>query len=510
MSSRKTVFGMAAAVTAAATTGVAVRDLVQKKHSLLRTFPVVGRARYALESIRPQIQQYFVERNWDGRPFDRDTRSIIYQRAKGVDDDDAFGTELDVSRVGAEYLVHSIVPVPLLDTPPRIQVGGAEVRHPYDISMLNVSAMSFGSLSNNAIRALNKGAEMGGFLHDTGEGGISTYHTESNGDLLWEIGTGYFGARTPEGDFDGQAFADQAAADQVKMVSLKLSQGAKPGLGGVLPAAKVTREISQIRDVPMGEDCISPAYHRVFSTPVELVEFIAHMRELSGGKPAGFKLCVSSRQQVLAICKAMLKVGTTPDFIIIDGSEGGTGAAPLEFEDHMGMPLTEGLSTVHNALVGTGLRQQVRLGAAGKIAAGNDIIKRMIQGADFTMSARAMMMALGCIQAQICNTGRCPVGVATQNPLRARALDVEDKAMRVYRYHKATVHQAVRLMTSMGVSHPSELKRSMLRKRISQARTVSYNELFDHVGDGELLADVPASWAEDWNAATPDSFQPTM
>lgn len=509
MSARGKVIGLAAAVTAATTVGVAVRDIIQKEHALLRTFPVVGRARYMLESVRPQIQQYFIERDWDGRPFDRDTRSIIYARAKGQDDDDAFGTELDLSRVGAEYLVHSIVPVPMPTQPPRVRVGGEECSKPYDMSLLNVSAMSFGSLSNNAVRALNKGAELGGFLQDTGEGAITPYHTESNGDLLWELGTGYFGARTDSGDFDPVEFADKSAADQVKCVSLKLSQGAKPGIGGVLPAPKVTREISQIRDVPMGEDCVSPATHRVFSTPVELVEFIAKMRELAGSKPAGFKLCVSSRTQILAICKAMLEVGTTPDFIIIDGSEGGTGAAPKEFEDHMGMPLTEGLSTVHNALVGTGLRSKIKLGAAGKVAAGNDIVKRLIQGADFTMSARAMMMAIGCIQAQKCNTGECPVGVATQNPYLVRSLDVEDKSVRVFRYHQATVRQAVRLMASMGVSNPSELNRTMLRKRISQSQTVSYEELFDHVSEGELLADAPESWAQAWNSANPHSFRPT-
>lgn len=509
MGSRSKIISLAAAVTATATAGLAVRDILQKKHSLLRNYPVVGRARYALEGIRPQIQQYFIERNWDGRPFDRDTRSLIYARAKGEEDEGAFGTELDVSRIGAEYLVHSMVPVATPEDPPRVMVGGEDCSQPYSMSLMNVSAMSFGSLSHNAIRALNKGAELGGFLHDTGEGAISSYHQEANGDLLWELGTGYFGARDADGNFDPQRFRDRAADEQIKCVSLKLSQGAKPGLGGMLPGPKVTEEIAEIRGIPVGKDCISPAMHRVFSTPVELIEFIARMRELSGGKPAGFKLCVSSRTQVLAVCKAMLEVGTTPDFIIIDGSEGGTGAAPLEFEDHVGMPLTEGLSTVHNALVGTGLRNRIKLGAAGKVAAGNDIVKRLIQGADFTMSARAMMMAIGCIQAQVCNTGECPVGVATQDARRARALDVEDKSMRVFRYHKATVYQAVHLMASMGVQDPSELDRSMLRKRISHKQTVSFNELFDHVGEGQLLSDVPESWAEAWNAASPHSFQPS-
>lgn len=508
MGSRSKIISLAVAVTATATAGLAVRDLLQKKHSLLRNYPVAGHARYMLEDIRPQIQQYFIERNWDGRPFDRDTRSLIYARAKGQDDDDAFGTELDVTRVGAEYLVHSMAPVAMPENPPRVHIGGDECTQPYDMSLMNISAMSFGSLSDNAVRALNKGAELGGFLHDTGEGAISPYHQEANGDLMWELGTGYFGARDENGNFDPQRFRDRSADEQVKCVSLKLSQGAKPGLGGMLPGAKVTPEIAEIRGIPVGQDCISPAYHRAFSTPVELIEFTARMRELSGGKPAGFKLCVTSRAQVLAVCKAMLEVGTTPDFIIIDGSEGGTGAAPLEFEDHMGMPLTEGLATFHNALVGTGLRDRIKLGAAGKVAAGNDIVKRLIQGADFTMSARAMMMAIGCIQAQVCNTGKCPVGVATQNPLRARALDVEDKSMRVFRYHQATVNQAVRLMAAMGVENPSELDYSMLRKRVSHKQTCGFDQLFDHLGDGELLSQAPEAWEAAWNAASPHSFLP--
>ncbi|MDN5588525.1 MAG: FMN-binding glutamate synthase family protein, partial [Brevibacterium sp.] len=401
-STGKRVAQAAAAVSALGLGALAAWDVTQKKHSILRNYPVAGHARYLLESIRPEIQQYFIERNWDGRPFNRNTRATIYERAKGKHAERAFGTERDVNRTGYEALMHSNVPITNSPAPPRIRVGGAECTQPYDISLLNVSAMSFGSLSDNAVRSLNKGAAMGGFAQDTGEGSITPYHRESGGDLIWELGTGYFGARTPEGAFDPEVFARKAKDPQVKMVSLKLSQGAKPGIGGVLPGPKVTEEISEIRGIPVGKTCISPPNHTVFSTPIELLHFIEQMRELSGGKPAGFKLCVGSRTEFLAICKAMVETGITPDFIIVDGSEGGTGAAPLEFENHVGLPLTQGLMIVHNALMGAGLRDRIRIGAAGKIASGSDIVKRLIQGADFTMAARAMMMAVGCIQAQVC------------------------------------------------------------------------------------------------------------
>jgi glutamate synthase domain-containing protein 2 len=486
---------------------VAIYDLVQTKHSILRNYPVVGHLRFLLETLRPELQQYFIERNWDGRPFDRDIRSIVYERAKGIHGEKAFGTERDVNSVGYEYLIHSTAPVPEPDRPPRVDVGGPDCSQPYSMSLLNVSAMSFGSLSPNAVRALNRGAGLGGFAHDTGEGGISPYHLEHGGDLVWEIGTGYFGARTDDGDFDPAQFRDQSARDQVKCVSLKLSQGAKPGIGGVLPAAKVNAEIAQTRSIPEGVKCVSPSAHKVFTTPIELIEFIARMRELSGGKPAGFKLCVGSRTDVLAICKAMLEVGTAPDFIIIDGSEGGSGAAPLEYEDHIGTPLTDGLLTVHNALVGTGLRDRIRIGASGKIAAGNDVVKRLVQGADYTNSARAMMMAVGCIQAQICHTGQCPVGVTTQDPKRQRALHVGDKSMRVKNYQEATVKQAVEIMASMGVSDPRDLTPELLQRNIERSEHRSYAELYEWLEPGELVSQPPESWVRDWSAADPASFR---
>ena len=361
----------------------------------------------------------------------------------------------------------------------------------------------------NAIRALNRGAALGGFAHDTGEGGLSEYHRHG-GDLVWEIGSGYFGTRTEDGDFDPGRFREVAAGDQVKLVSLKLSQGAKPGIGGVLPGPKVSPEIAKARGVPVGEKCVSPSAHRVFSTPRELVLFIARMRELSGGKPAGFKLCLGARSEFLAICKAMLAEDVTPDFIIVDGGEGGTGAAPLEYEDHIGTPLTEGLIAVHNALVGTGLRDRVKVGASGKVATGVDIVKRLVQGADYTNSARSMMMAVGCIQAQLCHTNTCPVGVATQDPKRIRALDVPDKSERVHRYQKECVAQAMQVMASMGLTGPDQLRPELLRRRISHDLVLSYAEMFHHLEPGELLASPPpGSWARDWAQADPDSFAVT-
>lgn len=509
--SRKSGTGwvVGAAVSAGALAALAAYDSLQKRHSVLRNYPIVGHLRYGLEKLRPELQQYFIERDWDGRPFDRTARTIIYERAKGTDGEQSYGTEKDVYEVGHEYLVHSTTPLAVPDEHPRVSIGGPDCSKPYSMSLMNVSAMSFGALSANAILALNNGARMGGFAHDTGEGGLSQYHLDGGGDLVWEIGTGYFSTRTEDGRFDPAQFRDKASHDAVKTVSLKLSQGAKPGIGGVLPAAKVSKEIAQVRGVPEGVKCVSPASHSVFSTPVELIEFIASMRDMAGGKPAGFKLCVGSRVDVLAMIKAMLEVGTTPDFIIVDGSEGGTAAAPLEFEDHVGMPLTDGLMMVHNALVGAGLRDRVRLGASGKVSAGNDIVKRLAQGADYTNSARAMMMATGCIQAQRCHTGTCPVGVTTQDPRRMRALDVGDKSQRVFQYHRTTVDEAVRIMRSMGASRPEDLNPDQLRMVVSAGRTVSYADYYSWLKPGQLLDGAPQDWANDWARASAATFSPS-
>jgi glutamate synthase domain-containing protein 2 len=495
-----------AALLCTALAGVGAYDLLQKRHSVLRNYPVLGHVRFMLESIRPELQQYFIERNYDGRPFDRDVRSLVYQRAKGLEAEQPFGTERNVYAEGYEYFESSMRPRPVPSEQPRVRIGGPDCTKPYDMALFNVSAMSFGSLSANAILALNRGAALGGFAHDTGEGGLSEYHLRHGGDLVWEIGTGYFGCRTADGRFDRARFADKAAHDSVKCVSLKLSQGAKPGIGGVLPGEKVTAEIARVREVPEGRTVISPPYHEVFSTPRELIRFIAEMRELSGGKPVGFKLCVGSRREFLAVCKAMIEEGTAPDFIIVDGAEGGTGAAPLEFADHLGSPLTEGLITVHNALVGAGLRDRIRIGASGKVATGADIVKRMVQGADFTNAARAMMFAIGCIQAQSCHTNTCPAGVATQDPRRARALHVDDKSVRVQRFQSATVNSSLKIIASLGVNGPAELRPHMLRRRVDPVTVRSYAELYEWLDPGQLLIEPPESWAVDWKAADPDRF----
>lgn len=496
-----------AAVPLLAVAALAMWDLLQTRHSVLRNYPVIGHFRFLLESIRPELQQYFVERNYDGRPYDRDVRTVIYERAKGIHEEQAFGTERDVNQVGYEFVLHSSAPAPQATTPPTVRIGGPDCTQPYEMALLNVSGMSFGALSANAVRALNAGARAGGFAQDTGEGGLTRYHLEGGGDLVWELGSGYFGARTSSGDFDPDLFRDKAAHPHVKCVELKLSQGAKPGIGGVLPGAKVTREIAAARGVPVGQKCVSPAAHKVFSTPRELVRFLGRMRQLADGKPTGFKLCVGARHEFLAICKAMVAEGITPDFIVVDGSEGGTGAAPLEFEDHVGVPLTDGLMLVHNALVGVGLRDRIAVGASGKVATGVDVVKRVIQGADYTNAARAMMMAVGCIQAQRCHTNTCPVGVTTQDPRRARALDVADKTTRVTRFQRATVAQAQQVIAAMGLSGPHELHPSMLMRRIDHTTTRSYAELYRWLEPGELLAEAPQSWSADWAGADPDSFR---
>jgi glutamate synthase domain-containing protein 2 len=488
---------------------VAFYDVFQRRHNVLRNYPVLGHMRYLLESIRPEMQQYFIERDYDGRPFDRDTRTVVYEQAKGIHEETSFGTLLDVTAPGYEFVEQATVPHSPPEHQHRVRVGGPDCTQPYDMALLNVSAMSFGSLSANAIRAMNQGAARGGFAQDTGEGGLTPYHLEGGGDLVWEIGSGYFSVRTRDGDFDPGQFRDKVAHPHVKCASLKLSQGAKPGLGGVLPASKVSAEIARIREVPQGQKCISPPAHRVFSTPRELVLFLAKMRELANGKPVGFKLCVGHRSEFLAICKAMVAEGVTPDFIIVDGSEGGTGAAPLEFQDSIGRPLTDGLITVHNALVGTGLRDRIRIGASGKVATGMDIVKRLAQGADYTNSARAMMMAAGCIQARLCHTNRCPVGVATQDPARGRALDVADKTERVHRYQKNTVAEAQQIIAAMGLREPGQLRPDHLLRRVDQDTVRSYAELYEWLKPGELLAEVPQNWSADWLAADPDRFTAT-
>ncbi|MCP3426886.1 FMN-binding glutamate synthase family protein [Rothia sp. AR01] len=493
---------------AAGLLGLAARDRFQKKHTILRTFPVLGHARYAMEFIRPEIQQYFVENNYDGRPFDRDTRSMIYERAKGLDGEQAFGTERKVLRPGHDYLLHTMAPVETMQDEPRQRLGGPDCTQPYEVSLFNVSSMSFGALSANAVMAMNRGAALGGFSQETGEGGLSEYHLRHGGDLIWEFGSGYFGCRTREGRFNDEVFAEKAAKPQVKGILIKISQGAKPGIGGVLPGGKVTQEIADAREVPVGETCVSPAAHPEFSTPRELLGFVARVRRLAQGKPVGLKFCLGSRIEVLALCKAMRETGIAPDWITVDGSEGGTGAAPVEYEDAVGMPLTDGLITVTNALVGAGLRERIAIGVSGKVVGGADIVRRMALGADFANSARGMMMATGCIQAQRCNTNRCPSGVATQNPWLAHGVDVGDKSVRVRNYHVGTVRSAMRILASMGLRSFRDLGPEHVMHRIDSTSSASYKDLFDWLEVGSLLdGSAPGDWLRDWDRADPDSFQ---
>src|SRR6516162_4242153 len=485
------------------------RDLMQTRHSVLRNYPISAHLRFLLEHMRPEMRQYFFESEKDGAPFSRDKRAVVYQRAKMVLDKRPFGTQYDVYAEGFEWVRHSIMPRPVASAPFRITIGGPDCRRPYDASIFNISAMSFGALSPNAIRALNKGARAGNFAHDTGEGGFSEYHREHGGDIIWEIGSGYFGARNPDGTFSPERFAESAALDQVKMVELKISQGAKPGHGGVLPAAKVSEEIARTRGVPMGKDCISPSAHSCFSTPVGMMQFIAEMRRLSGGKPAGFKLCVGHPWEFLALCKAMIETGIYPDFIVVDGKEGGTGAAPLEFIDHLGMPMREGLNFVHNALIGIGARARIRLGASGKIVSAFDIARAMALGADWCNAARGFMFALGCIQSQSCHTDRCPVGVTTQDPTRQRALVVDDKWVRVRNFHATTLQALSELVAAAGLDHPNAFMPAHFSRRVSPREVVSFDKLYPALQPGELLdgTDDPR-FRDAWKMASAESFRP--
>jgi glutamate synthase domain-containing protein 2 len=484
-----------------------IHDILQGRRAVLANFPVLGHGRYLLEMVRPEINQYFIESDTDGMPFSRDHRSVVYQRAKGVLDTTPFGTQRDVYRVGYEWIPHSLLARHAPEVAPRVMIGATTCARPYEASLLNISAMSYGALSRNAIRALNRGARQGGFAHNTGEGGISPYHLEGGADLIWQVGTGYFGCRREDGGFHRELFQEKARREQVKMIELKLSQGAKPGHGGILPRAKLTAEISEIRSVPMGADVLSPPAHSAFSTPLELLDFIVELRELSGGKPVGIKLCVGVRSEFIAICKAMAESGKHPDFISVDGSEGGTGAAPIEFSNSVGMPLREGLAFVHNALTGYRLRDDIRLIASGKIITGFDMAKVFALGADLCYSARGMMMALGCIQARRCHANDCPVGVATQRPELVKGLHVEDKLERVARFHEATLKSFLELLGAAGISDPNDLCPASIMRRVSVTEVKSYEEIFDFIEPGSLLFDpVPESYEEDVARAASDSF----
>ncbi|MBV1908015.1 MAG: FMN-binding glutamate synthase family protein [Kangiellaceae bacterium] len=488
---------------------IGLYDINQKKHTVLRLYPVVGHIRYLLESFRPEIQQYFVESDTNGMPISREFRSLVYQRAKGVRDTRPFGTVFDVYRDGYEWVNHSLAPTDVHQVNSNVKFGDIDCSQPYLASALNISAMSFGSLSQNAILALNQGAKAGGFAHNTGEGGLSPYHLKPGGDIIWQIGTGYFGCRDVHGHFDESLFQKNANQDVVKMIEIKLSQGAKPGHGGILPAVKLTEEIAQIRHVPMGKDVISPAAHTAFSTPVGLLEFVDKLRKLSGGKPIGFKLCIGRRQEFFSICKAMLETGIVPDFITIDGSEGGTGAAPVELTNSVGLPLKDALVFVNSVLIGIGLRDKIRIIASGKSLSAFHLLRLLALGADTVNAARAMMFALGCIQSRHCNTDKCPTGIATQDPARYKALDVADKAKRVTNYHASIIENLHELLAAIGLTDTSQLKPEHINHRVKGTDIKNYSQLYSCLDKGQLIdGDIPEEYVNDWNSADARCWQP--
>lgn len=489
-----------------------VHDLVQRRHAILRNYPIVGHLRFLLEGFRPEIRQYVIEGDHDEVPFSREARALVYQRAKGVEDKRPFGTTENIYGSGYCWLTHSAMPVTNTDTDFRVLIGGPACTQPYSASLYNISAMSFGALSGNAILALNRGARKAGFAQDTGEGSISRWHREGGGDLIFQVASGYFSCRNDDGSFSPRRFAELAADPQIKMIEIKLSQGAKPGHGGMLPAAKISAEVAEARGIPMGVDCISPPCHSTFSTPVGLMEFIRELRELSGGKPIGFKLCIGHRREFLCMVKAMLKTGIRPDFVVIDGAEGGTGAAPVEFVNRVGMPMLEGLSFVHNALRGAGIRDEIRIGAAGKIVSGFDIARALALGADWCNSARGFMFAIGCIQAQSCHTNTCPVGIATQDPLRQRAIDVGDKSDRVARFHRNTMRALGEIAGAAGLRNPSHFMPYHFMFRQKDNEFVDGNEAYPYLPTGFLLSDdkIPelADWYSRWDRASENTFEP--
>jgi glutamate synthase domain-containing protein 2 len=506
----------------AALVALGVYDVRQSKRSILRNYPIIGHLRFMLEFIRPEIRQYFIESDAEATPFSRSQRSLVYQRAKGDSDKRPFGTQLDVHAEGYEWMNHSVAPSKVPSHDFRVWIGGepgsalagvSGCTQPYHASIFNISAMSFGALSANAILSLNAGAKRGGFAHDTGEGSISAHHRVHGGDLIWEVASGYFGCRNDDGSFNPDKFAQNARDPQVKMIELKLSQGAKPGHGGMLPGPKVTPEIAAARGIPVGKDCISPAAHSAFGNPIEMMQFIARLRELSGGKPTGFKLCIGHPWEWFAMVKAMLTTGITPDFIVVDGAEGGTGAAPLEFTDHVGSPLQEGLLLVHNTLRGVGLRERIKIGCAGKVVSAFDITRLMALGADWCNSARGFMFALGCLQAQTCHTGHCPTGVTTQDPVRQQALVVPDKADRVYNFHRMTMHALQELVQAAGVLHPGDITAHHIVRRGTDQKVKSLAQsILTQLPDRALLTSdleaLPIIYRQTWPQAVAESFLP--
>ena len=497
-----------AAIISGALTVLGVMDLTQDRSAVRRNYPVIGRVRFLAEDLRPFVRQYFVEDDNEEKPFSYAQRTLVNQRSISALDKLPFGTERDLYASGHEWINHSLAPVAPQIGDFRVQVGGERCTKPYSASVLNISAMSFGSLSANAVLALSRGAARGGFYHDTGEGGLSDYHLEGGGDLVWEIGSGYFSCRNEQGQFDPEQFARRAQHPRVKMIELKLSQGAKPGHGGILPGQKVSAEIAHTRGVPQGQDCVSPAAHTAFSTPLELLEFVDRLRQLSGGKPVGIKLAIGHPWEWFGIAKAMLESKLLPDFIVVDGAEGGTGAAPLEFADNVGLPLREALLLVHNTLIGCGLRKQIKIGAAGKVISAFDLARTMALGADWCNAARGFMFSLGCIQSQHCHTGKCPTGVATQDSDRQKGLDVADKASRVQQFHHNTLHALAELLGAAGIDHPAQLGPEHIMRRLPNSEIRAYAFFYPQIAEGALLKGHTerAPYREFWDTASAKQF----
>lgn len=485
-------------------------DMYQSKRTIRRNFPLLGRMRYLLESLGPEMRQYFIETDTDGKPFNRLQRALVYSRSKKETSTQPFGTQLNVYDVGYEWINHSIKAIPFheVDAHPKVKIGSSQCTKPYNASMFNISAMSYGSLSKNAILALNAGAKIGGFYHNTGEGGLSPYHLEPGGDVVWNIGTGYFSTRTPDGQFSIEEFTKRATLDNVKMIEIKFSQGAKPGHGGILPKEKVTDEIAAIRLVSKGNDIVSPPKHSAFTTPLELMDFVKLLRNHSGGKPIGIKICIGNKSEFIAICKAMVATKTYLDFITVDGGEGGTGAAPPEYSDHVGMPLRDALAFVYDCLNGFGIKDEIKIIASGKVVSGFDIIRCLSIGADLCNSARGMMFALGCIQALECHANTCPTGVATQDPKLTKGLVPEEKSIRVARFQEETVKSAMELMASAGLSHPDDVTRDVVSTRVERNVVETFAQTFPELEKGCLLNEnsVPASYMYFWNKASVESF----
>ena len=486
-------------------------DVFQRKHSLWRNYPLVARIRWVAEELHPFLRAYIVESETEGRPFNLEDRAMVYRRAKNVSSVEPFGSHLDMDKPPYEWLAHSIAAQHPIESDPRVVVGAPGTSQPYSASVFNISAMSFGSLGAHAISALSKGAALGGFYHDTGEGGVSRYHRQGGGDLVWELGSGYFGCRASDGSFDAAKFAETSADPQIKMIEVKLSQGAKPGHGGVLPGEKVTAEIAEARGIEIGQTCISPPSHSSFSTPIEMLEFVARLRDLSGGKPVGIKFAVGNRWEILAICKAMLETGLRVDFMVVDGGEGGTGAAPAEFLDHVGAPLRQALVLTRNALVGTGLKDEVRLACSGKQISAFSMASSLALGADWVNTARGFMFALGCIQSLNCHNNTCPTGIATSNMSRQRGLVVEDKAIRVRNFHHNTVKALMEVVGAAGCAHPSELTPRHVMHRVTEDISYTAERAYQLISNGQLL-DAPdeTQLAEEWRMAQAASFHPAI